>query len=357
MQSMFFVVALFLLTVVLGGCSDDSASAQNENSLSPYTAQIYDSVEFSLTEDYTALKNFDFVLSKTNAAKGKIAFREEASGRLILWDSEKEGFWNLNNGIDAYHPEISPDGNWIAFCTKFESMGGTSKMYVQNLRNGAMLQLDVSSALVPRWRVLPSGDTAIVYVDNGGLTQKAEWKSYGTWMTVFKSGTFEKPKKLFEGAFVGVSDDFRFAVAGGADLINRKVAVDGGNVSYVDSLWYNGEQVCNLSLAKDNSLRTSILDMAGTMGLEYAGSSFRPHEKLLVLDSLGKIIQAVTSPEGYAYDHTEWASQGEFEIATLQSFAENLAHTRIALIDMSSEETFEIVRGGDMYHPCLWLEK
>lgn len=357
MQSMFFSVACFLLILVFWGCSDDSTSAVEGNSLSPYTVEVHDSIEFSLNENFKVVNDFDFILAKTNANHGKIAFRDETTGSLLLWDSEKDGFWNLNNGVNAYHPEISPDGNWVAFCTKFESMGGMSQMYVQNLQNGAVLQLAVSSALVPRWRLLPNGDTAIVYVDNGGLTQKSEWRSYGTWMTVFKNGTFEKPEKLFWGAFVGVSEDFQFAIAGGANFIARKTIVNGDDIAYVDSLWYNGEQVCNLSLAKDNSLRTSILDMAGTMGKEFVGTPFRPHEKLLVLDSLGKIIQAVTSPEGFAYDHTEWASQGEFEIATLQSFAENLAHTRIALIDMNSEETFELVGGVDMYHPCLWLKK
>ncbi|MCQ2108957.1 MAG: hypothetical protein MJZ05_09375 [Fibrobacter sp.] len=95
----------------------------------------------------------------------------------------------MTKGIDAFHPDISPDGKWVAFCTE---------------------QLDAYSAVIPRWRILENGDTAIVYIDQAGLSQKPVWRSYGTWMVTFKNEKFGKPKKIFSGAFSSTSNDFKF---------------------------------------------------------------------------------------------------------------------------------------------------
>lgn len=132
------------------------------------------------------------------------------TSNLILYDFSQKEFLNLTKGIDAFHPDISPDGKWVAFCTGYESQDGRSEMFVLNLETGLMKQLDAYSAVIPRWRILENGDTAIVYIDQAGLSQKPVWRSYGTWMVTFKNEKFGKPKKIFSGAFSSTSNDFKF---------------------------------------------------------------------------------------------------------------------------------------------------
>ena len=42
----------------------------------------------------------------------------------------------LNTGVTAYHPDISPDGKFVAFCTGVEGISGKSKVYVSRLDEG-----------------------------------------------------------------------------------------------------------------------------------------------------------------------------------------------------------------------------
>lgn len=309
-------------------------------------------VEFRTTDAFTAVADFDEVMRKTGSVEAKLVFRDEETGNLVLLDFSTGEFSFLTSGINAYHPEISPDGRYVAFSSDFESSGKRSKLFVLNLESRRLIQLDVESAAVPRWHVLENGDTAIVYVDNTGLNQYSKWKKYATWKVTFKNGNFGTPKEIMKGAFTSISSDFRTAVSGGALLIARKKKA-GSDSWGKDTTWFNKEQVCNISMAKDSSKRISFLDLAGSDGVAFVGARYYGHERLLVADSLGKIIQAVPSPEGYTFDHTEWASHGEFEVATLED-ARGF-HKKIVLVDMKTEDVFDLVLGEDLYHPCLWL--
>lgn len=350
----FFVASAGLLC--LGACSD-SASPDGEKD---YTIVLKESVAFTESDCCKSEISAEEVLKLVSASQVKIVLRDDVAEDLVLADFSGDSskgfkFVNLNTGISAYHPEISPDGNWVAFGKSMESSDKDSKLYVQNLNDGRLLQLDVEKATVPRWHVLDGTDTVIVYESSGGLTQHSQWKNYSTWVVSFTDGKFGTPKKIMNGGFVGVTDDYRFAVAGGADFIVRKMNPE--TQSYKDTIWYNKEQVCNLSIAKDSSLRTSFLDLRGAEGLEFVGSPYGAHCRLFVVDSLGKLIQAVPSPEGFAFDHTEWISQGEFQVATLQDLENDLAHNKLALINMVDESVTLLASGKEMFHPCFWLKK
>lgn len=350
-------ILMLVVSCLMWACTGDHESSVDTSEFS-YTKVIKESVAFSEASGFAILSDSKDILTQVGSSHVKLIFRDESLlGDLVYWDSDENRLVNLNCGFDAYHPEISPDGKWVAFSTLFEGFGGASDVYVQNLETGKVLQLAVAGAAVPRWRVLENGDTALVYVDNAGLTQMEEWKSYGTWLVTFSKEQFGMPSKLFNGAFVGVSHDFLFAVAGGSDFIRRQVRIEDGDSVFSDTLWYGGEQVCNLSLAKDSSLRTSFLDMAGREGLSYVGSFYKPHQQLFVMDQNGKLVQAVPSPEGYAFDHSEWISWGNFQVVTLQDFSKDLAHTRVALVNMSDSSVTELVAGEDMYHPAFWVER
>lgn len=367
-------IAICMMAFVFAACtgsennsgsnaSDPNTSGEgNTNLLNAYTALVADSIEFIETDCCKMLLSSDELLRTVDASRAKLVFRDDAQMKLILAEFSKDNsdsikFYDLNNGIDAYHPDISPDGEWVAFGTTYEGWYHRSTLYVQNLRTGQLVSLENQPGVVPRWRVLGQ-DTVIFFMDNCTLNVYDDWNVYGNYYVRFSDGKFSEPQKIFgNGSFGVVSNDFKFAVSIGQKFIVRKMTLVDGEETYVDTLWYSGEQICNVSLAKDSSLRVSFLDLGGKEGIAFVGEKYSPHAKLLVADSLGKIIQAVQAPEYTVFDHSEWISEGEFEIATLQNMFKDLAHDRIVLVDMILERVTEIVSGTELWHPVFWIEK
>lgn len=285
--------------------------------------------------------------------KAKLAFRDENSGNLayIDYSSGNLSVHEIEDSLDVHHPEISPDGKYVAFCTGLEGVSEKSELYVRDLNatGSNLVKLEVESAAIPRWRVLESGDTVIVYVtDAGSNKEESAFKSASTWQVPFANGKFGKPQKLFDGAYHGgISADNALAVTG-AKLLRARVF---GR----DTVWYGGEQACNASLAKDRSKRTLFLDFGGKTGREYAGVNYGTHERLLVVDSVGNLVQTLAAPAGYSFDHSEWVSNGNFAVATLTNA--NGAHTKIVLVNLTDGSLVELVEGDELWHPTLWISE
>ena len=285
--------------------------------------------------------------------KAKLAFRDENSGNLayIDYSSGNLSVHEIEDSLDVHHPEISPDGKYVAFCTGLEGVSEMSELYVRDLNatGSNLVKLEVESAAIPRWRVLESGDTVIVYVtDAGSNKEESAFKSASTWQVPFANGKFGKPQKLFDGAYHGgISADNALAVTG-AKLLRARV-------SGRDTVWYGGEQACNVSLAKDRSKRSLFLDFGGKTGREYAGVNYGTHERLLVVDSVGNLVQTLVAPAGYSFDHSEWVSNGNFAVATLTNA--NGAHTKIVLVNLTDGSLVELVEGEELWHPTLWISE
>ena len=283
----------------------------------------------------------------------KLAFRDDKSGNLayIDYSSGNLSVYEIEDTLEVYHPEISPDGKYVAFCTGLEGVSGKSDIYVRDLNAAGsnLVKLEVEAAAIPRWRGLESGETVIVYVtDAGNNKEETAFKSASTWQVPFANGKFGKPQKLFDGAYHGgISEDNTLAVTG-AKLLRARVF---GR----DTIWYGGEQACNASLAKDRSKRTLFLDFGGKTGREYAGVNYGTHERLLVVDSVGNLVQTLAAPAGYSYDHSEWVSNGNFAVATLTNA--NGAHTKIVLVNLTDGSLVELVEGDELWHPTLWISE
>lgn len=291
------------------------------------------------------------VRSLTGSFETKLAFRNDITGNLAFVDYSggTNSVTEIADTLDVYHPEISPDGKRVAFCTGLEGVSGKSTLYVRDL-NGqgtGLVKLDVESAAIPRWRVLENGDTVIVFVtDAGNNKNESAFKSASTWQVKFAEGKFAKPEKLFDGAYHGgISDDGSLAVTGARILR--------AHVSNRDTVWYNGEQACNVSLSKDGSKRTLFLDFGGKTGREFVGENYGTHERLFVVDAQGNLIQSVAAPSGYSFDHSEWASNGDLVVATLTSA--NGAHQKMVLVNMADSSMTELLEGDELWHPSLWV--
>ncbi len=281
--------------------------------------------------------------------KAKLAFRNDVSGNLAFVDYANWGssVFEIDDTINVYHPEISPDGKWVAFGTRQEGLKGSSSLYVRPLSlDGETVKLDVESAAIPRW-IVQDNDTLIVYVDDTDVNNdESSWKKTGTWSVSFKNGKFGKPKRILDGSFNGgVSNDFSFAASGASKLrVHRE---DG-----IDTLWYNGEQACNVSL--NNQKQVLFLDFSSKTGIDFVGSKYRVHEVLLVADSTGRLINSVKSPKGRTFDNTEWVDP-DFVIATLTN--SDGAHGEIALVSLKDSSTHVLVKGDEIWHPSLWVDE
>lgn len=308
------------------------------------------------------LANIVTIRGITGAYKTKLVFRNEATGNLAYIDYTAGApvVVEIKDEIDAYHPDISPDGNRVAFCTGLEGTKANSSVYVRNIDpNGTgLVKLNVESAAIPRWRVLPSGDTVIVYVTSAADNKdEATFLAQSTWQVKFSDGKFGTPEKLFDGAYHGgISDDNRLAVSGSTRL-RARVAPQGDGAAQ-NLVWYSGEQACNVSLSKDGSKRTLFLDFAPEIGRSAAGMDYKTHEIVYVMDSLGNLNQGVVAPKPYVFDHTEWVydetkrASGGVAVATLTNA--DGAHTKIVLIDFQTNTVTEIVEGEDLWHPAMW---
>ncbi len=293
----------------------------------------------------------------------KLVFRNDNTQNLVFIDYSRAGspFNEIIDTVNAYHPDVSPDGRWVAFCTGLEGIDGKSALYVRELSTTSkLIKLDVDNAAIPRWRII-NGDTTIVYVSNAAHNDDdANFQKMSTWQVPFKDGKFGKPQKLFDGNYHGgISNDNRLAITG-STLLRARIAQDDDifQSSAIDTTWYNKEQACNASLAKDESKRTIFLDFGGTTGKEFVGEKYGTHKRILIADSTGKLIQTVAAPKGYTFDHSEWISRTSVSdslvIATLTD--NNGVHKRITLVNVNDSSTTDLVEGEELWHPSLWVD-
>lgn len=316
----------------------------NASQIGGFESEADSTVSVSVTQ-----KKFKSLAATT---KAKLVFREDKSGDLFYVDFDKGDpvVKELNVKVSAYHPDISPDGKWVAFCTGIEGVEGNSELYVRKIEsNGDLIKLDVESAAIPRWRVLANGDTVIVYVTTAANNKSDEsFAQSSTWQVKFSKGKFGTPKKLFDGAYHGgVSDDNKLAVTG-ARLLRA-------NVNGHSEVWYNGEQACNVSLNRNNTKNTLFLDFSGKTGRLIVREVYETHKRIFVADSVGNLIRTLAAPEGYTFDHTEWVpGVDSLIVATLVN--SDGAHRKVVLVNVYTERWVELAQGAELWHPALWLD-
>ncbi len=299
------------------------------------------------------LANQSDIWTYTKTSAVKLAFRNDVSGNLAYIDYESAAsVTEIVDTLAVYHPDISPDGRRVAFCTGIEGVSRKSTVYVRNLDSSGseLVKLDVESAAIPRWSVLESGDTVITYVTNAGdNTGLSEFKSQSTWQVPFANGKFGSPRKLFDGAYHGgVSEDGSLAI-GSSKLLRA-------NIHGKDTVWFGDEQACNASLSKDGQKNTAFLDFGSKTGKAFVGKSYSAHEYILIADSTGKLKTAIAAPDNYTFDHTEWAlgKVNENIVASLTNA--DGAHSKIALVHLADSSVKGLVESSELWHPSLWIQ-
>lgn len=316
-----------------------------------------------------SLVNSSTIRSKTGSIKTKLVFRNDITGHLnyIDYSNANPTIVEINDSLDAYHPDISPDGNYVAFCTGLEGVSGKSILYVLSLnaKNKSPIKLNVESAAIPRWHIFENNDTSIVYVSSAANNKdSATFLTNSTWKVSFSNGKFGTPQKILDGNYHGgISQDLRLAVTG-ASVLRVRIASKDSNFTVFgenaqNTIWLNGEQACNTSLSKDSTMRTLFLDFGSKTGQDFTQSNYKTHERILIASKDGNLIQSIKAPSNYTFDHTEWISgnnqtDSRFIVATLANI--NGAHQKIVLVDIADSSITDLISGEELWHPAMWTK-
>ncbi len=359
---------VFFLSVLLclSSCSEDSSAVKGTDEDFKEEPAAEDSSSAKGTQDDP---NVDVLLDSYNLLAGaedvqnilgndhfKLVFRNENKGNLVVmeYDDDSLAVRKLDLGTDLYHPTFSPDGSKIAFCTWFEGAPMRSDLYVFDLKTEKLDTLKVKSAGIPRWYVLPQGDTTIVYLDFLGSDMSDEWQESSTWQVTYQNGKFGKPHKIFNRSYNGgVSYDYSFA-ATGAPRLRYHFARDDDSLN---SLYYNGEQVCNVSISRDSSVVISFLETAGSLGKEYTHENYAWHYYVFYQDTLGQILKAIPALEKTVFDHVEWINVPHLQVGIVSDTL--FEYNRIAVIDYELSKVTLLLEAKakiTMWHPDLWVD-
>lgn len=311
------------------------------------------SSRISITTDYATLRLI------TGGRKFKLVFRNDITGNLAFVEFPKSSYTAMEivDTIDSYHPDISPDGNYVAFCTGYEGASGNSAVYVRKLDSTGtgLVKLNVKRAVIPRWRII-DGDTVIVYVTSADNNKDSDaFKKESTWKVKFEGGKFGTPKKMFDGAYHGgISDDLKTAVTGSQRLRVRLASQDHTieDPHSTDTIWYGDHQICNVSLSKGNSPQVAFLSLGNTTSSK-AENAERAHEYIHIANRYGKHLKQIKAPNNYTFDHTEWATSNEL-VTTLTT--PDGIHDKIAIVSSTDKYTVTLAEGDELWHPCLWTK-
>jgi len=85
----------------------------------------------------------------------RLVFLNRSNGKGVLsWIDYGEAtpvVRSLPDVDPVFHPVISPDGNWVAWCTQMEGSTGTSRIKARRLAKNDTNVVDLGSGAIPRW--------------------------------------------------------------------------------------------------------------------------------------------------------------------------------------------------------------
>lgn len=349
-STMLYRYAIVFLMLLLVACGSDSSSgSSDEGPQEPHEIKV---------NDFTLLMASDSIKALLGSDRFKLVFRDGDVGNLILLEHTDGSLkmTKLADGYNVYHPTFSPDGSKIAFCSAYEGAPFESRLYIIDLKNPEKMDsLDVESAAIPRWYVLPDGDTIITFVDYNGDDKNELWLSSASWKVTYKVNGFGTPEKIFDRSYNGgYAYDFSFAATGATRLYFHR-AEDAEDV-FEDR--YGDQQVCNVSVSRDSSKLISFLETAGKMGREFThDQSGAWHHFIFYEDETGKIVKAIETLPNTAFDQVEWLYGIPVQVGILSSM--DLEYFDVVLIDYTQSKVHKFIKsdGVSMWHPDLWFDR
>jgi hypothetical protein len=268
----------------------------------------------------------------------------------------------------VYDPTISPDGRYVAYCSRNEGQTGAGRISIRSLDSlhTRIVQLSADSGYLPRWWINPgNGDTDIVYTNSGIDDNNPMWSGTRTYVQKMSGGMPAAgvvPVEIVnDGSYHdGLSVNGRYAVTGFTRLKRRDMVSGSDSQLFVSP--QNGKatddgsslQVCNVSMSPDrgDSVRCMFLDFGYSGRSTVTGGSYGVHEYLFVGDMAGRILEYMRCPSGeQSWDGVEWSNQVRFGVGCGRNGA-GQAHAVYA-IDLEKTNSKPLVTGTEIQQPYL----
>ncbi len=109
-------------------------------------------------KSFDVLVDASFFQKHFKTSKVKIVFRDDNENALNFLEIDGDSFdlnqLNVDDGVEPYHPQFSPDGSKIVFSTGAEGVMTPSALYVIDISTPEYktYKLEGINAAIPRWR-------------------------------------------------------------------------------------------------------------------------------------------------------------------------------------------------------------
>jgi len=296
------------------------------------------------------------------AKSARLVFLNRTAGKGILsWIDYGESspvVRSLPDKDPVFHPVISPDGNWVAWCTVLEGGTGTSRIKARRLAKNDSVVLDLGSGAIPRWWV-DGTDTFLVRSSTAMDNTGSEWSSGRTvaqrWNDGGLTGSVEEwsarggyhDGRSGQYLYTGYRRLKQYDIAGKSSRTLFAYPQNGKNAG-------DTSQVCNTSAAPDGSGRVMFLDFGYSGKSSVVGRPYGIHEVAFVADSVGKVSRTYPVAQGKSqWDHLEWSNAPRWAVG--MALEPNGAYKEVHLLDLETGSTQSIVDGSELWMPNLWV--
>jgi uncharacterized protein (TIGR02171 family) len=305
------------------------------------------------------------------ATKAKLALVNVtgAARRLCVVDfsSSIPVIRQFSDASDVFDPAISPDGRFVAYCSRGEGFDGPATVSIRPADStvAAPLRLSADRAFIPRWWIDPySRDTFLVYTNSAIDNGSDSWPSTETFLQKISGGrpTGDPLTVIAIGSFHGgISATGAYAVTGYTRCIMRDLIANRDRQLFLSP--QNGKdasgstQVCNVSISPDSAHpdRCLFLDFGSQRQVSsIVHSAYGIHEYLFIAEYGGTIVSYQKCPDGEnSWDDPEWSNNASFAVASCRN-SRSEAHA-IYCIDLDKQTTLKVLEGVELRQPHLWI--
>jgi uncharacterized protein (TIGR02171 family) len=268
---------------------------------------------------------------------------------------------------DVYAPTISPNGCYVAYCSRNEGLPGPAKITVRAIYFFSSIPqtLPADSAYIPRWWIDPvSRDTFIIFTNSSITNASPLWRSTKTLKQKMSGGVPVGPPSeiIAEGSYHdGISVNGHFAITANTRLMTKDLIT--GEERQIFQPPFNGKdasgstQVCNASISPDTGamVRCMFLDFGYPKISSITGSPYGIHQYIFIATLHDSITQCIRVPDNEnSWDNPEWSNAPGFTVASTRSLSDQ-AHA-LYCIDIKKNRCERIAEGVELQQPYLWIE-
>jgi uncharacterized protein (TIGR02171 family) len=257
----------------------------------------------------------------------------------------------------VFHPVISPDGNWVAWCTVMEGSTGTSRIKARRLAVGDTTVLDLGAGAIPRWWT-DGTDTFLVWGTSAEDNTASGWGSGQTKAQQWSDGGLTGSVQTWAPGSYHDGRSGQYLYGGYRRLKQYNLGSQSSKILFTapqdGKAAGDTSQACNASAAPDGSGRSLFLDFGYSGVSSVVGRPYGIHEIAFEADSLGNVIQTFPVASGkLEWDHLRWSNNGQWAAGV--AVEQNGAYKEIHLLDLSTGNTFPILSGQELWMPGLWV--